>query len=455
MSVADATDDGAPVVINLLGARSSGKTVAGFFGIARHLKLHGEDARILIVRKRLKSLQQYIDDLAAYLRQHVEGLSVNRNVHTISIGGTTVISFGAIDSGNILEFSGRNHTGLIIEEAGDIDTALVDQLALTLRKVNKDHNGNPLPMMFWRLGNPGGSAHLELYTCHIRDRKPWVPYRHGGFVQVTIPGSLEDNPHNPANYEDQFLGLKAVDEGLYRAHRFGDWSAINTGTFFGQAFNHGENIVPPGLLKPGDMRRFLWCGDWGTSSPAAYVLLGVLGWNRELPAGLVLPAGTIVCWDEYATCIEGSMTKGDGRSPGEIIPYLARKTELAGAGGVTGVLDCAVGANVAGHGEQTVLDFHRLASGLHSPRIKWHPAPKGDVQTRMETLREKIALREIVMVEGKVPYLQETLLAQPRDKYEPNLMSKKDGVRHAIDALSYGVTWLSRGQIGCRDWSER
>lgn len=354
------------LVVNLLGARSAGRTTAGFFAIARHLAQHGEDARILVVRKRLKSLQQYIDDLAAVMKRSLDGVTMNRNVHTISLNGTTDLSFGAVDAGNVLEYAGRNHTALIVEEAGDIDPALVSQLALTLRKVNNDHNGNPLPMMFWRLGNPGGSAQLELYNAYVRDRRPWVPYEHGGFLTVTVPGGLEDNPHNPPGYADQFEALRSQDEGLYRAHRFGDWNAFNADTFFGRAFNHEENVVPVGALKPGDMRRFLWAGDWGTASPAAYILLGVTDYEREMPSGLVLPRGTIVAWDEFTTCIEGSLTKGDGRPPGKVIPYLVRKTALAGVGSISAVLDCAAGANVSGHGEQTVLDF----PGLHRSCIR-------------------------------------------------------------------------------------
>lgn len=425
-----------------LGGRGSGKTVAGQFAIARHITEWGPDqASVLVVRKRLRSLEQYASDLLQLLRKAFgkQAVRYNANLHVFHVNDHLCINLAHLDgNSSLIDQQGTSRSMVVVEEAGDIPVELIDQLGMTLRKRATDREGNELDRQLLLMGNPGGASHAVLYRRYIQHRDPWVPFEFGGQTWVWVPGTLEDNPTLPEQYETQFEVLREADESIYRAHRFGDWT-VAAGGYFETAWDPHENVVSHQHIPLDAFDKLEWGADWGTASPAAFILLGRLDREVKLPDGRILARGTWVVWDEHVEVDPQNANKGTHRSPAQIAPVLKQKTRMAGGRTPRGVMDSAAGAVQVGHGEPTVLDYFRLQG------INLRPSRKGPRDNRTETLREKLAARELVITD-RCDYLLTTLPNQPRDKNAPDRMST-DGPDHAIDALCYALADRTAGRV--------
>jgi hypothetical protein len=408
-----------------------------------------------VVRKRLRSLEQYASDLLRLLRESFgkDAVRYNGNLHVFHVNDHLCINLAHLDgASSLIDQQGTNRSMILIEEVGDIPIEHVDTLGMALRKRATDRDGNELHRRMVINGNPLGQSHAVLFSRYIQGREGWVPFEFAGQTWVWVPGTLEDNPHLPEQYAGMFDVLAETDQRLFRAHRYGDWS-VPAGGYFETSWSPTENVCRAEDIPREAFKRLEWGADWGTAAPAAFVLCGKLAFDVELPDGRVLGAGTIIVYDEHVEHVEGNLNQGTYRRPADIAPIIRQKSRIAGCGGhgdprmlsnaPRGVMDSSAGAVQAGAGEPTVLDYFRLAG------VKFRPARKGPRDNRTENLRELLARREVVVCD-RCEYLLATLPVQPRDKADPSSMSS-DGPDHAIDSLLYYIA--SQGaQIGGHSW---
>lgn len=414
---------------NLLlgGGRGGGKSFALMLLILRHLNDRGRTARILVTRRRQRSLQQFGEELrhllaSAFGKVAFDGASL---IFRTPAGGTVQLAHADQPQALADVVQGMSFTLIIVDEAGDAPRMdVLDQMSLSLR-------GEP-PLRMILAANPGGLNHSALAERYITGHTPWAPFEHAGKEWVYAPSIVEDNPHLPEAYRINFEALRHSDEALYKAHRYGDWSAI-VGDFFGSAWSpklvFDHHHVPPHLFS--DLKLGI---DWGSAKPCATILGGRLSRDVRLPDDRVIPHGAFVVYDEHVEHDPNNIARGTNRTPSEIAPKLI---DLARRNGslARGVIDAAANARTAGGDLTIVRMFDRAGVNLL-------PAPKGPRVPRFETLKQ-------MMVEGdfwvadRCRFWLGTVPALPRSKKNPEDVDTEAN-DHALDATSYLVEADSR-----------
>lgn len=416
------------------GGRGGGKSFGLQLLILRHCNQYGQRARVLVTRRRLKSLQQFGEELRGLLRSGF-GASVtynlNDNIFRLPNGATIQLTHCESSSALTDTVQGMTFSLIVVDEAGEgPELPVIDSLSLTLRA-----NGVPLRMVL--AGNPGGANHSAIAERYVTGRAPWAPFEFGGNTWVYAPSTVDDNAHLPAAYKRNFEVLRTTDPALYKAHRHGDWSAI-VGDFFGgvwraerSIFDHHE--VPPHLFT--SLRLSI---DWGSAAPCAVVLGGQLAFDVRLSDDRVMPRGSWAIYDEHFEHDPLNLARGTGRTPGQIAPSLHT---LAGRSGVRarGVIDSAAEARSAGRAESSISDLFREAG------VRVAPAKKGPRVPRMEALKTLMANGEF-FVAGRCRYWLATVPSLPRD---PRLPEDVDSSAndHMLDATSYLIAGTSGGHV--------
>lgn len=420
------------------GGRGGGKSMGLQFLILRHCNQYGARARVLVTRRRLKSLLQFGEELRSLLRAaYGSAVAYNHNDNIFRLPNGATIQLTHCESSSALTdtVQGMTFSLIVVDEAGEgPDLEVIDQLSLTLRA-----NGVPLRMVL--AGNPGGANHSALAERYVTGRSPWATFEFGGNTWVYAPSTVDDNSHLPEAYKRNFEVLKTTDPALYQAHRHGDWSAI-VGDYFGGVWRAERAVFDHHDLPPHLFSTLKLSIDWGSAAPCAVVLGGQLAFDVRLPDDRVMPRGSWVIYDEHFEHDPLNINRGTGRTPGQIAPALqsmaARSSVRA-----RGVIDSAAEARSAGRLESSISDLFREAG------VRVTPAKKGPRVPRMETLKTLMANGEF-WVARRCRFWLATVPALPRD---PRLPEDVDSSAndHLLDATSYLIAGSSGGRV---HWSE-
>lgn len=196
------------------GGRGGGKSFGLQLLILRHCNQYGARARVLVTRRRLKSLQQFGEEMRALLRgAYGPGVAYNQNDNIFRLPNGATVQLTHCESSSALTdtVQGMTFSLIVVDEAGEgPELEVIDQLSLTLRA-----KGVPLRMIL--AGNPGGANHSALAERYVTGRLPWAPFEFGGNTWVYAPSTVDDNQHLPEAYKRNFEVLKTTDPALYKA----------------------------------------------------------------------------------------------------------------------------------------------------------------------------------------------------------------------------------------------
>jgi Terminase large subunit, T4likevirus-type, N-terminal len=414
------------------GGRGGGKSFGLLLLILRHCNQYGSRARVLVTRRRLKSLLQFGEELRSLLRSaYGSGVAYNLNDNIFRLPNGATIQLTHCESSSALTdtVQGMTFSLIVVDEAGEgPDLEVIDQLSLTLRA-----KGMPLRMIL--AGNPGGQNHAPLADRYVTGRTPWAPFEFGGNTWVYAFSTVDDNHHLPEAYKRNFEVLKTTDPALYKAHRFGEWGAI-TGSYFAGSWRHDEMVIDHHEVPPHLFSSLKLAIDWGSAAPCVSLLMGTLGYDVRLADDRVMPRGSVIVYDEHAEVDPLNMARGTGRSPSQIAPALHAMCARNGVR-ARGVIDSAAEAKSAGTREDSISDMFRAAG------VRVTPAKKGPRVPRFELLKTKMIEREFYVASRCRGWLR-TVPSLPRDPRLPEDVDTK-AVDHWLDACSYGLAGAATG----------
>lgn len=426
--------------IFLGGGRGGGKSFGLQLLILRHCNQYKNNARVLVSRRRLKSLIQFAEEFRGLLRSaYGSGVSYNQNDNVFRLSNGATVQLTHCESQSALQdtVQGLTFSLIVVDEAGEgPELPVIDNLALTLRAP-----GVPLRMVL--AGNPGGANHAALAERYVTGRTPWAPFEFADQRWVYAPSTVDDNPHLPAAYKTNFEVLRHTDPALYKAHRLGDWSAI-VGDYFGGVWQYEKAVFDHHFVPSHFFASLKLSVDWGSAAPCASVLGGQLSYDVRLPDDRVMPKGSWVIYDEHFECDPRNISRGTGRTPGQIAPTLHR---LAARNSVRarGVIDSAAEARTAGRMEASIADLFRDAG------VRVTPAKKGARVPRFEHLKSLMANGEF-FVASRCLYWLATVPSLPRDPRNPEDVDTSAN-DHMLDATSYLISGSSQGAVRCTEFN--
>jgi len=422
------------------GGRGGGKSFGLQLLILRHVQQYKNRARVLVTRRRLKSLLQFAEELRALLRSAFgPGVQFNMNdsIFRLPNGGTIQLTHCESSSSISDVAQGMNFSLIAVDEAGEgPGMEVIDQLGLSLRAP-----GVPLRMIL--AGNPGGANHSALAERYVTGREPFVPFEFGGNSWVYCPSVLDDNPHLPDAYRRNFEVLRHTDPALYKAMRTGDWSAI-TGEFWAGVWQHARAVFDHHEVPPDAFSSLKLSVDWGSAAPCAVVLGGQLAFDLRLSDDRVMPKGSWVILDEHFEHDPLNIAKGSGRTPGQIAPDLIRMCARNGVR-ARGVIDAAAEARTAGRMEASVSDLFRAAG------VRVSPARKGPRIPRWEQMKELMVNGEF-FVASRCRFWLATVPQLPRDPRRPEDIDSSAN-DHMADCTSYLIAGAASGHVAVGDFS--
>jgi len=420
--------------IFLGGGRGGGKSFGLQLLILRHCDQYKSRARVLVTRRRLKSLMQFAEELRGLMRSaYGAGFNYNMNDNVFRLPNGATVQLTHCESNSALQdtVQGMTFSLIVVDEAGEgPELPVIDALALTLRA-----SGVPLRMVL--AGNPGGANHSALAERYVTGREPWAPFEFADQRWVYAPSTVDDNPYLPEAYKRNFEVLRHTDPALYKAHRHGDWSAI-VGDYFGGVWQHSRAVFDHHEVPPDMFSSLKLSIDWGSAAPCATVLGGQLAYDVRLLDDRVMPKGSWAIYDEHFECDPQNINRGTGRTPGQIAPALrtmAARSQVR----ARGVIDSAAEARTAGKAESSIADLFRESG------VRVTPAKKGARVPRFELLKQLMADGEF-FVASRCRYWLATVPALPRDPRNPEDVDTSAN-DHSLDATSYLIAGASQGHV--------
>lgn len=420
--------------IFLGGGRGGGKSMALQFLILRHCDQYKQRAKVLVTRRRLKSLLQFAEEMRQLLRSaYGRDIAFNQNDAMFRLPNGATIQLTHVESASSLSdvAQGMSYSLIACDEAGEAPAMeVIDQLGLSLR-------GSGVPLRMVLAANPGGSNHGALAERYVTARDPWTPFEFVGNSWVYAPSILDDNPHLPAAYRKNFEILSRTDPALYRAMRLGDWSAM-VGDFFQGIWDAEKMVFDHHDVPPNCFSTLKLSIDWGSAAPMAAVVAGRLAVDVRLPDDRVMPRGSWVIYDEHGEVDGNNIARGTGRTPGQIAPALHA---VAARNGIRarGVIDSAAEARTAGRAEASISDLFRAAG------VRVTPAKKGPRVPRFEQLKQLMVNGEFFVARRCRLWLA-TVPSLPRDPRIPDDVDTKAN-DHFLDATSYAIAGEAGGRV--------
>ncbi|MEO1015358.1 MAG: terminase family protein [Pseudomonadota bacterium] len=433
----------APPTANLalLGARGGGKTTAAVLLAAEHLKAYGEAASVLIVRRTLRALSDFEDELVSLVANGYSHGShaYNRSEKILRWNGGT-ITLAAIERATDYDkLQGKNFTLLIVEEV----TQYTAEKTLRLLRSNlRAPEGVPTRVVY--LGNPGGPLHGRIFERHVRDRISHEPYElpiqdsDETECWITILSVPTDNP-----FIDQQAYIRRLREACHgdpvrlQQWLFGDWTR-GEGLLF-PAFDTSAHVTTtPIQTVDKDQWRPHIAIDWGISSPSV-ALLGIVA-RRNLvdQQGNPLPRGSTIVLDEVTDAIfsDDNLNTSSEWPPDRLAERTANMAASHGVHRASGVVDSARGLQ-----GDTVLEIMRQTGSfwdLRLPKKGRRAEGWAQIGSMLTASVEKNPTRPHLYISDRCKLLLATLPNASRDERDPDDWADTPHCPdHAGDALRY------------------
>lgn len=218
------------------GAKGGGKSDGLLGDWLAHMsenRTNRRHARGIIFRKAYPELEQLMERAQAIFSRIPGARWVGGNRKTWYFAGGARLKFRFVESKkDAAKYQGHEYTWMAFDEVGEIaDPEIINTLRGALRstKVAKAR--------LLLTGNPLGPGHKWLFDRFIKGKEAYEPYveeiTNAAGQKVTwtrgfIPAKLEDNPLlllTQPQYELRLKQMCAGRPGLYKALRFGDWTA--------------------------------------------------------------------------------------------------------------------------------------------------------------------------------------------------------------------------------------
>lgn len=275
------------------GARGGGKTDAVLGEWAIHARRYQQNAKGLIVRRTLVSLQSTIER-AKQIYRHLATWQEQKSRFVWKNGA--ILNFRYLErDADADNYQGHDYTRVYVEELTQFpDPGPLDKLKATLR------SAAGVPTGFRATCNPGGPGHTWVKARYIDPGAYKIvtetftnPFT-GKDIEsgrVFIPAKLTDNPELLNNDPRYVANLfKAGSAALVKAWLEGDWDVVE-GAFF-DCWQSGKHVVSPFAIPQGwtKFRSF----DWGSAAP-----FSVGWWAVASDDYRGIPRGALVRYREW------------------------------------------------------------------------------------------------------------------------------------------------------------
>lgn len=419
----------------LTGGRGGGKTFSVLLLILRHVETHGQNARVLVVRKNFPDLRDFEAE-ARFLfgSAYGQALSYNAQSHLFTFPNGATCQLDQLEGPqHFVKFQGKSFSLICVEEAGQFaDPAPLDLLRSCLRS----KAGVPCRMIL--SANPGGSGHGWINARHVAGIQPWKPYVEpkSARIFVTAPSTLIDNPHLGSDYAGQITAATATDPELQKAWLHGDWN-IARGAFFGQVFDTRRNVIEPWQYTAHDPDwEYFLAGDHGSAAPCIFYVCARSP-GGEGGDGRYYPARSIVLLDEVAFVERDTLNKGLGLT----VPTMAGEVLAQCKTWGISAKGCLDDACFASHGS----DAGTLADEYRKAGLMVHKVHKGDRLSGWEVMRRMMADagkpdKPGLYVTEHCPYWLKTVPYLDRNPRRPEDVDTT-GPDHAADACRYALIY--------------
>lgn len=411
------------------GGRGSGKTGALLLDVLDHLR--DPSSRVLVLRESWGGLAELMDELHE-LSAAAFGTGVTRNMQRgemrLPHGGYVAFS-NVSDEASYAKWQGRSFTMLAADELGNYTPA---GYAFWRRALSNLRAAPGRETRIHCTANPAGRSHARILREFVRGHEPWVPWRdRDGLLWVVTTSTYQENPHiDGKEYERRLAASTGGDRELARAWLDGSWDVLG-GSMFAPPFDDRVHVlarVPPAIRG---CYRLVVGADWGTASPSAALLVGLL---RE-PLG-AFRVGDLFVLDETDTCVsDDDLSTGTGVS---VDQWAAQLKEMCKRNGLERV-PRTISDDARGLGSETVVtELQRCGIPAMRPHVKdrvgtWvllrsllHAAVAGDG-------------RPALWISERCARLLETLPEAPRSPHRAGDVDARWSCDHHLDALAYAV----------------
>jgi hypothetical protein len=407
-----------------LGSRGSGKSTMLALLALQHVELHGENARVLLVRRShfgIQHLQSIC--LRLFMAAYGKAMSFTSQPGTIRARGG-MVTFNQIETESDLQkYMSGSYSFIGTDQADEYpEPALLDLLRSLLRA--------PVRTRFVLCANAGNIGSWWVKQRFISPgAKPWQPFveQQSGRTFVVVRSRLTDNQFVDQNaYTEQLRASAASDPQRLRQWLDDDWDAVRDG-MFSDLWRRDVHV-----LEPFDIPRW-WkverSFDWGSTRPFS------VGWwatsdgtpvklrdgsERTFQRGSAIRIGEWYGWN-------GEPNRG-----------LRMHSTAIAAGIVEREKKMQIwGRVVPGPADSSIFDFqdgHSIATEMALPPnyIRWVPANKGPNSRVHGWERMREMLKNSIPVEGypsEGPGLYcvdtctqfvRTVPVAPRDRIDPD-----------------------------------
>lgn len=240
------------------GARGGGKTDFLIADFTRGIE-HGEDYHGILFRRTFPQLEEVVKRS----RQIYPALggTYNKTERTWHFPSGSTLKLRFLESDADVE----NYQGHQYQWIGFDELPLWGSDYCYIYMMGTLRSAAGIPTSIRSSGNPGGIGHLWVKARFIDPMPPMQMYHDpkSRTSRMFIPARLEDNPILMNNDPKYSMMLENLPDKLYRAHRLGDWDAIEGGVF--EEWDRNKHVVRPFSISP-HWYRFASL-DWGYSKP--------------------------------------------------------------------------------------------------------------------------------------------------------------------------------------------
>ena len=423
------------------GARGPGKTDSLLMSYLQHVGQGlGADWKGIIFRQTYKQLEEIIAKSRRFFPAIIPGAQFRQGAMEWAFPeGETLKLRHARRPADMENYQGHEYPFVGFDELCNLPSQDVYEKAKGFCR-----SANPkVPKLIRCTANPLGPGHLWVKRYFVDPAQPLTPIvSESGEKRVFIPATIYDNRHLVEADPDYLRRLESItDDSLRAAWLHGDWDVVS-GSFFGDVWSHGRNVVQPFPIPKSwyCYRSF----DWGSSHPFCVLWLAVAD-GTAAPNGVVYPRGALVLFGEWY----GAKKNSNGETiPNEGLRMGSRQV-AKGIREREAKMKAAMGLSIhPGPADPAIYastDGPSVADNMAAEGVSWVKADNARV-TGWQQLRERI------WQEGEEPGLYvfstcreliRTLPAAPRDENIPDDIDT-EFEDHALDALRYGVMFRKR-----------